>query len=64
MILGAYAEALLKDDLYKKYKNFILLNASLRGPFVPYWSEACWSDLYLNKITDEVKVHPPIYRSQ
>ena len=61
--LGAYAETLLKDDLYKRYKKFILLNASLRGPFVPYWSESCWSDLYLNKITDEVKVHPPIFRS-
>ncbi len=61
--LGAYAETLLKDDLYKRYKKFILLNASLRGPFVPYWSEACWSDLYLNKVTDEVKVHPPTFRS-
>ena len=54
--LGAYAETLLKDDLYKKYQKFILINASLRGPFVPYWSEACWTDMYLKRITDEVKV--------
>jgi len=54
--LGAYAETLLKGDLYKKYKKFILINASLRGPFVPYWSEACWTDMYLARITDEVKV--------
>jgi hypothetical protein len=54
--IGAYGEILQKDDLYKPYKKFIMLNASIRGPFVPYWSGRCWSDLYLNKITDEVKV--------
>lgn len=54
--LGAYAEVLLKDDLYKGYKRFITLNASIRGPFMPYWSNGCWSDLYLSKITDEVKL--------
>lgn len=55
--LGAYAEVLLADDLYKSYKRFITLNASIRGPFIPYWSDACWSDMYLNKVTDEVKVY-------
>lgn len=54
--LGAYAEVLLAKDLYKSYKRFITLNASIRGPFIPYWSDACWSDMYLNKVTDEVKV--------
>lgn len=58
--LGAYAEVLIMDDLYKKYKKFIMLNSSIRGPFMPYWAESCWSDRYLNKITDEVKVcFPP-----
>jgi len=54
--LGAYAEVLLANDFYKGYKRFITLNASIRGPFIPYWSNACWSDMYLNKVTDEVKV--------
>lgn len=54
--LGAYAEVLLKDDLYKDYKRFITMNASIRGPFVPYWSEGCWTDMFLSKVTDEVKV--------
>ncbi|KAG4427474.1 hypothetical protein IFR05_017044, partial [Cadophora sp. M221] len=54
--LGAYAEVLLKDDLYKDYKRFITLNASIRGPFVPYWSEGCWTDMFLSKVTDEVKL--------
>lgn len=54
--LGAYAEVLTKDDLYKKYKHFITLNTSLRGPFMPHWADNCWSDMYLKKLTDEVKV--------
>jgi hypothetical protein len=54
--LGAYTEVLLANDFYKGYKRFITMNASIRGPFVPYWSNSCWSDIYLNKVTDEVKV--------
>lgn len=54
--LGAYAEVLLADYLYKNYKRFITMNASVRGPFVPYWSEGCWTDMFLSKVTAEVKV--------
>jgi hypothetical protein len=54
--MGAYASVLVKDDLYKQYKRFIMMNASIRGPFIPYWSNGCWSDMYLNKVTDSVKV--------
>lgn len=54
--LGAYGEVLRKDDLYKKYKRFITLNASIRGPFLPHWAQSCWSDMYLGRVTDEVKV--------
>jgi len=58
--LGAYSEVLLKDDLYKNYKRFITLNASVRGPFIPYWSEGCWTEMFLSKVTDEVKVNTTI----
>jgi hypothetical protein len=54
--LGAYAEVLTTGGLYKKYKKFIMLNASIRGPFLPYWSEGCWTDMYLSRVTTEVKV--------
>jgi hypothetical protein len=54
--LGAYGEVLRKDGLWKKYKRFITMNASIRGPFLPYWSNACWSDLYLDRLSDKVKV--------
>jgi hypothetical protein len=54
--MGACAEVLVKDDLYKKYNRFITMNASIRGPFFPSWSTLCWSDTLLDKITDNVKV--------
>ncbi|KAI9049305.1 hypothetical protein LZ554_007150 [Drepanopeziza brunnea f. sp. 'monogermtubi'] len=54
--LGGLATVLLKDDLYKGYKYFITMNASIRGPFLPYWSEACWTDRFLSKVTDKVKL--------
>ncbi|PQE22249.1 Asparagine synthetase protein [Rutstroemia sp. NJR-2017a WRK4] len=54
--LGSYAEVLTKDNLYKKYKKFIMLNASIRGPYLPYWAQSCWSDVYLDRITATTKL--------
>ena len=54
--LGSYGEVLRQDAIWTKYKRFIMLNASIRGPFLPYWSKACWSDLYLSKLTGKTKV--------
>lgn len=60
--LGAHAEILgapgkngrkaLKDG----YQRFILMNASIRGPFVPHWSKECWSEAYLGRLNEKVKV--------
>ena len=44
------------------YQRFILMNASVRGPFVPHWSKECWTEAYLSKLNDRVKVTPPIFR--
>ncbi|RYP21193.1 hypothetical protein DL765_002332 [Monosporascus sp. GIB2] len=54
--LGSHGEVLRKDGLWKGYDRFILLNASVRGPFVPYWSGACWSDVYLDRVTEKAKL--------
>ncbi|KAF9872871.1 hypothetical protein CkaCkLH20_09734 [Colletotrichum karsti] len=54
--LGATGEVLRTNELWKKYDRFIMMNASLRGPFLPQWTGDCWSDLFLNKITDQVKL--------
>lgn len=58
--LGAHAEVLTKEEdgraLKDRYKRFILMNASIRGPFVPHWSKECWSEAYLGRLNDRVKV--------
>ena len=56
--LGAIGEVLRADDqeLVKKYNRFIFMNASVRGPFIPLWTDACWTDIFLNKLTENVKL--------
>ncbi|KAK3322892.1 hypothetical protein B0H66DRAFT_216713 [Apodospora peruviana] len=55
--LGAIGEVLRDGDLWKQYSRFITMNASIRGPFLPVWSAGtCWSDLYLNRVTDKTKL--------
>ena len=50
--LGAYADVLKTNSsaLVRSHEKFILINASVRGPFVPFWSQECWSDAYLRLI--------------
>lgn len=54
--IGAHGEVLRQDDLWKRYKRFITMNASIRGPFAPMYYPSCWMDAFLGKITDKVKV--------
>ncbi|KAK6519936.1 hypothetical protein TWF506_000230 [Arthrobotrys conoides] len=56
--LGSHAEVLTANDgeLMKKYDRFILMNSSIRGPFLPIWSKECWSDAYLDGITERNKL--------
>ncbi|KAI0025380.1 hypothetical protein F4780DRAFT_774848 [Xylariomycetidae sp. FL0641] len=42
--------------LWRRYARFITLNASVRGPFVPGWSAACWSDAVLAAVTPRTKL--------
>ncbi|KAM0280999.1 hypothetical protein ACHAQH_003728 [Verticillium albo-atrum] len=54
--LGAYGVVLRTDYLWRKYKRFIMLNASIRGPFLPTWGSSCWSDLFLGRLTETTKL--------
>ena len=55
--LGTIGEVLMKDGLWKNYKRFITLNASIRGPFFPvYASSSCWTDVFLDRVNEKVKV--------
>jgi hypothetical protein len=64
--LGAVGEVLRANnrELFHKYKRFIFLNASIRGPFLPTWAKGCWSDMYLNRLSDEVKLVGMTYDCQ
>jgi hypothetical protein len=41
---------------FEAYDRFILMNSSVRGPFIPYWSMACWAEALWAKLTAKVKV--------
>ncbi|KAI1096479.1 hypothetical protein F5B19DRAFT_488438 [Rostrohypoxylon terebratum] len=54
--LIAHGGVLRKDDLWKNYDQFIMLSSAVRGPFMPFWSRGCWSGVFLNRITENVKL--------
>ena len=57
--LGAFGEVLRMDEatIVKKYQKFIMMNSSVRGPFIPVWSKDCWSDIFTRRINDHTKVY-------
>lgn len=52
---GAYDFALNNIDI-KKYKYFIFLNTSVRGPFVPIYANVKWYKAFTNLIKGNVKL--------
>jgi len=51
---GGWSDALLTNELYKQYDNFIFVNSSVIGPFIE--SGLKWTDIYLNGLTGNVKL--------
>ena len=45
---GGWSDALLTDNLYEKYDNFIFVNSSVIGPFLPSDFTGKWTDIYIN----------------
>ena len=68
---GAWSDGLLTDNLYKKYNNFIFVNSSVSGPFLPEKYEGKWTDIYLDGLKNNVKlfgstintIRDPLHRS-
>lgn len=54
--LGSHGEVAKELDLSNKYSRIILMNASVRGPFLPKWSTSCWSDVFFEKLDEKVKL--------
>jgi lipopolysaccharide biosynthesis protein len=53
---GGWSEGILTDDLYKKYDSFIFVNSSVIGPYLPSYYKGKWTDVYLQGLTDTVKL--------
>lgn len=53
---GGWSDALFTDNLYEKYDNFIFINSSVIGPFVPSYFEGRWTDIYINGLKEDVKL--------
>ena len=53
---GGWSDALLTDNLYEKYNNFIFVNSSVIGPFLRPGYKGKWTDIYINGLKDNVKL--------
>jgi len=53
---GGWSDGLFNDDLYKNYDNFIFINSSCIGPFVPSYYKGNWCDIFTDNITNDVKL--------
>ena len=53
---GGWSDALLTDNLYEKYDKFIFVNSSVLGPFIPSHYAQKWTDIYINGLTDTIKL--------
>ena len=53
---GGWSDALLKNNLYENYNNYIFVNSSVVGPFLKPDFQGKWTDLYTNGLKDNVKL--------
>ena len=53
---GGWSRGLLFNDLYKEYDSFIFVGSQAAGPYLPSYFKGKWTDIYLNGLTDSVKL--------
>jgi lipopolysaccharide biosynthesis protein len=53
---GGWSDALLTDDLYKKYDFFLFVNSSVIGPFIPSYCKNKWTDIFINGLQNNIKL--------
>ena len=53
---GGWSDALLTNNLYENYDNFIFVNSSVIGPFMPCYCKVKWTDIYINGLQNNVKL--------
>ena len=53
---GGWSDGLLSDNLYENYDNFIFVNSSVIGPFLPSFYKGKWTDVYIDGLQQDVKL--------
>jgi len=53
---GGWSDALLTDKLYENYDNFVFVNSSVMGPYIPSYCNINWVNIYINGLKDDVKL--------
>lgn len=54
---GGWSDALLTNNLYKNYDQFVFVNSSVTGPFVPsHYKKKDWPSIYIDGLRDNVKL--------
>ncbi len=51
---GGWSDALLNDNLYEQYDNFIFVNSSVMGPYLSVVKK--WTDIYIEGLNENVKL--------
>ncbi|RKO91776.1 hypothetical protein BDK51DRAFT_21188, partial [Blyttiomyces helicus] len=46
----------LEKKTGKTYKRLMMINASVRGPFMPTYTQGCWIDHFLSRLRNDVKL--------
>ena len=41
---------------WEGFDRFILMNASVRGPFMPLWNFSCWTEAFWGLVSEKVKL--------
>lgn len=53
---GAWSHALFHNEIYKTYDNFIFVNSSVVGPYLPNDFKGVWTDIFTNPLKDNIKL--------
>lgn len=53
---GGWSDALLINNLYKKYKYFIFVNSSVIGPFLKPNYKGKWTDIFIDRLNNKIKL--------
>jgi len=59
---GGWSDALLTDNLYQGYDNFIFVNSSVLGTFLPSY-KGKWTDIYIYDVIQNATNNHILYNT-